>query len=81
MLREHDPIALTAGVSGDAAEELLPGAVGVIVHIHPGEAAFVVEFPEPDGNAAIATVLPYQLRPATPEDLAADRFYGKAVVG
>ena len=82
MLREHDPIALTAGVSGDAAEELLPGAVGVIVHIHPGGAAFEVEFLEPGGyTVAIATVLPGQMRLATPEDLAADRFYGKAAVG
>ena len=78
MFREHDPIVLTAGVDGDAAEALLPGAVGTIVHIHPGGTAFVVEFPASDGNVALATVLPDQLRPATPEDLAADRFYRKA---
>ena len=70
MLREHDPIVLTTGVAGDAAEALLPGAVGTIVHIHPGGAAFVVEFPALDGNAALATVRPDQLRLATPEDLA-----------
>ena len=80
MLREHDPIVLIAGVAGDAAAALLPGAVGAIVHIHPGGAAFVVEFLAPDGNAALATVLPDQMRPATPEDLAADRFYRKAAV-
>ena len=80
MLREHDPIVLTAGVAGDAAETLLPGAVGAIVHIHPGGVAFVVEFPAPDGNAALATVRPDQLRLATPDDLAADRFYKKAAV-
>ena len=80
MLREHDPIVLTAGVAGDDAESLLPGAVGVIVHIHPGGTAFVVEFLESDGNAALATVRPDQLRLATPEDLAADRFYKKAAV-
>ena len=80
MLREHDPIVLTAGVDGDAAEALLPGAVGTIVHIHPDGAAFVVEFLESEGNAALATVLPDQMRLATPEDLAADRFYRKAAV-
>ena len=80
MFREHDPIVLTTGVAGDAAEALLPGAVGVIVHIHPEAAAFVVEFSDPDGNAALATVLPHQMRLATPEDLAADRFYRKAAV-
>ena len=71
MLREHDPIVLTAGVAGDTAETLLPGAVGIVVHIHPDGAAFVVEFLESDGSAALATVLPHQLRPATPEGLAA----------
>ena len=81
MLREHDPIVLTAGVTGDAAEALLPGAVGTIVHIHPDGTAFVVEFLESDGNVALATVLPHQLRLATPEDLAADRFYRNAAVG
>ena len=80
MLREHDLIVLTAGVDGDDAEALLPGAVGTIVHIHPDGAAFVVEFPDPDGNAALATVFPDQMRLATPEDLAADRFYRKAAV-
>ena len=80
MLREHDPIVLTAGVAGDAAEALLPGAVGTIVHIHPGDVAFVVEFPVPDSIAALATVRPDQIRLATPEDLAADRFYRKAAV-
>ena len=81
MFREHDPIVLTAGVAGDDTETLLPGAVGTIVHIHPGGAAFVVEFLESEGNAALATVLPDQMRLATPEDLAADRFYRKAAVG
>lgn len=80
MLREHDPIVLIAGVAGDAAAALLPGAVGVIVHIHPGDVAFVVEFLESEGNAALATVRPDQMRPATPEDLAVDRFYRKAAV-
>ena len=65
-----------------AAGQLRPGDVGTIVYVQGGGAAFEVEFLEPGGyTVAIATVLPDQMRPATPEDLAADRFYGKAAVG
>ena len=61
---------------------LLPGDVGTIVYVQGGGAAFEVEFLEPGGyTVALATVLPDQIRLATPEDLAADRFYRKAAVG
>ncbi|MDE2815630.1 MAG: DUF4926 domain-containing protein [Chloroflexota bacterium] len=42
------------------------GDVGTIIHIHPEERAFVVEFMAQDGETrAIATVLPSQARPVT----------------
>ena len=70
MFVEHNRIVLTAPVTGDFDEELGPGDVGVIIHIHPGGVAFVVEFFTLDGDtAAIATVLPHQARPATDKDI------------
>ena len=44
MFKEHEQIVLTADVFGDEEEELKPGDVGAIIHIHPNEEAFVVEF-------------------------------------
>ena len=50
--------------------ELKRGDVGVIVHIHPGGAAMVVEFMALDGDTlAIATVLPSQARPVSGGDM------------
>ena len=70
MFREHTQIVLTDAVSGDFGEAMLPGDVGVIIHIHPGGAVFVVEFLALDGDtAAIATVLPSQARPVTGRDM------------
>ncbi len=70
MFKEHEQIVLTADVSGDEGEELKPGDVGSIVHVHPGEAAFVVEFMSLDGGTvALATVLPSQVRRITAADL------------
>jgi len=69
---------LKSGPAGTAGP-LLPGDVGTIVYVQGGGAAFEVEFLEPGGyTVALATVLPDQMRLATPEDLAADRFYRKA---
>ena len=66
MFKEHEQIVLTAEVCGDEGEELKPGDVGAIIHIHPGEEAFVVEFMSLDGETvAIATVLPSQARRVT----------------
>ncbi len=65
-LKEHTQIALTAPVTGDHGEELKPGDVGIIIHIHPGEEAIVAEFFTLDGETeAIATVLPSQMRQVT----------------
>ena len=70
MFKEHEQIVLTADVLGDAGEELKPGDVGTIVHIHPDKEAFVVEFMSLDGGTvAIATVLPSQVRLVTGADL------------
>ena len=70
MFKEHEQVVLTAAVSGDLKDNLLPGDVGTIVHVHPNGEAFVVEFTALDGETiAIATVLPSQARPATKTDL------------
>ena len=70
MFREHEQVALTAEIVGDDGEALMPGDVGVVVHTHPGDVAYVVEFFALDGRtAAIATVLPSQARQITRADI------------
>ena len=70
MFSEHEQVVLTDVVFGDSREELQPGDVGTIVHVHPGGNAFVVEFSALDGETvAIATLLPSQARPVTSTDL------------
>ena len=70
MFNEQEQIVLTAEVTGDEGEDLKPGDVGAVVHIHPGEQAFVVEFISLDGETvAIATVLASQARPISSADL------------
>ena len=70
MFREHEQIVLTAAVLGDDNEDLQPGDVGAVIHVHPGGEAFVVEFMSLDGETvAIATVLPSQARQVTSADL------------
>ena len=70
MFKEHDQIVLTAEVTADGGEKLMPGDVGVLVHIHPRDEALVAEFTTLDGDTrAIATVLPSQARAATRADL------------
>ncbi len=71
MFKEHEQIVLVAAVRGDDGEELQPGDVGSIVHVHAKGEAFVVEFMAWDGETvAIATVLPSQARQVTNADLA-----------
>ena len=68
--KEHEHVVLTAAVSGDHKDNLLPGDVGTVVHVHPNGEAFVVEFTASDGETiTIATVLPLQARPVTKADL------------
>lgn len=70
MFREHAQIVLTADIRGDEGEVLRSGDVGVVVHVHSGSEAYVVEFLTLDGDtAAIATVLPSQARPVTSQDI------------
>ena len=70
MFKEHEQIVLTVGVVGDEGEDLKPGDVGTVVHLHPGGDAFVVEFMSLSGDTvAIATVLPRQARSVTGSDL------------
>ena len=74
-MAEHSPLRETikSGVG------LLPGDVGTIVLVQGDGEAFEVEFVMPDScPAAIATVYPHQMRPATEEDLANDRFWQDA---
>lgn len=69
-LHEHNQFVLTADVTGDDDEELKPGDVGIIIHIHPGSEAFVAEFVTLNGNSSvIATVLSSQARPVTDKDI------------
>ena len=70
MFKEHERVVLTTDICGDEGEQLRSGDVGVVVHIHAGGEAYVVEFVALDGvTAAIATVLPSQARPVTGADL------------
>lgn len=70
MFREHEQVVLTADIIGDEGESLRPGDVGVVVHVHPGGEAYVVEFLTLDGDtAAIATVLSSQARPVATTDM------------
>ena len=70
LFKEHQQVVLTANVSGDEGEQLRPGDVGTIIHVHPGGEAYVVEFATLDGDTVdIATVLPSQTRPVTSRDL------------
>ena len=67
MLAEHDRAVLTDDI---AERDLKAGDVGTIVHVYPGGEAFEVEFLALDGDtAALATVLPSQVRPVARTDL------------
>jgi hypothetical protein len=67
MFKEHDRIVLTSDVP---EEGLKAGDIGTIVHVHRNGEAFEVEFLTLDGNtAAIATMLPSQMRPVSNRDI------------
>ena len=67
MFKEHGHIVLTTDIS---EEGLKAGDVGTIVNVYPQREAFDVEFLTLDGDtAAIATVLPSQVRPVTNKDI------------
>ena len=80
MFKEHEQIVLTADVRGDEGEELKPGDVGTIIHVHRDKAAFVVEFMSLDGaTVAIATVLLSHARPVNGADLTHARTIAAAI--
>jgi hypothetical protein len=67
MIQEHDCIVLTENLPD---EKLEAGDVGTVVHIHPGGAAYEVEFMTLTGQTiAVTTVLPTQLRPISKRDV------------
>lgn len=70
MFREHEQVVLTTDIRGDEGEVLRSGDVGIVVHVHPGGDAYVVEFLTLDGDtAAIGTVLLSQARSVTSTDM------------
>lgn len=80
MFKEHEQVVLTTDVLGDEGEKLKPGDVGTVIHVHPADAAVVVEFLSLDGDTvAIATVLPSQARPVTSADITHARTVPEAV--
>lgn len=67
MIKEHDCIVLTQDLPDDGLEV---GDVGTVVHVHRDGAAYEVEFMTLTGETvAVASVLPFQLRPVGRRDL------------
>ncbi len=63
MIKEHDCIVLTEDIPDGG---LQAGDVGTVVHVHRDAAAYEVEFITLTGETvAVATVLPFQLRPVS----------------
>jgi len=59
MLREHDVVAVTAGVPG---EGLSAGDVGAVVHCYPSRDAYEVEFVDDHGRTkGVVTLADSQL--------------------
>ena len=80
MFHEHEQIILTADVVGDEGQELKPGDVGTVIHVHPGNPAAVVEFMSLDGDTvAVATVMSSQVRSVTSADITHARTVPEAV--
>ena len=70
MFQEHDTVILTKTVQGDEGNNLLPGDVGFVIHIHGNSVAYVVEFMALDGDTIdVATVNPDQVRAVTAGDM------------
>jgi Domain of unknown function (DUF4926) len=66
-VKEHDCVVLTADLS---KEGLKAGDVGTVVHIHPRDVAYEVEFMTFTGKTiAVATVEASNLRPVAERDL------------
>ena len=79
MFKEHDTVILTDTIKGDDNNELLPGDVGCVIHIHGDADAYVVEFAALDGETVdIATVKPEQIRAIAAGDMTHARVTGPA---
>lgn len=67
MISEHERVVLTEPV---AAEGLVAGDVGTVVHVYPDGKAYEVEFTTLAGNTvAVATVEATSLRPVTGREI------------
>ena len=67
MIRELDLAALTTDLPEHG---LKAGDIGAVVHVHPPDLAYIVEFISPEGKTvAVVTVAREQVRPATVDEL------------
>ena len=67
MIREHDIVVLTQDIP---VEGLAVGDAGTVVHVHPNNAGYEVEFMTLDGQTiAVVTVMADQLRCVTRRDI------------
>jgi hypothetical protein len=68
MIKEHACIVLLQDLPQNS---LKAGDIGTVVHVHKSGAGYEVEFMTLAGETvAIVTLLPAQLRPISPRDLA-----------
>ena len=68
MINEHECVVLTEDLDG---EGLKAGDIGTVVHIHPGGAAYEVEFATLVGETiAVTTLSVKQVRPLAKHDMA-----------
>lgn len=68
MLEEHAMVAVTRDLP---AQQLRRGAIGTIVHVYPGAAAYEVEFDRIDGqDVPLATLGSADIRLATENEIA-----------
>jgi uncharacterized protein DUF4926 len=68
MIKEHDCVVLTQDLPDEGPRA---GDIGTVVHIHQKGAGYEVEFMTLAGETvAIATLLPAQVRPIAPRDIA-----------
>ena len=80
MFKEHEQIVLTDCVASDDGQELKPGDVGVIVHIHADGEAYIVEFMSLEGETvALATVRHSQARAVARDDISHARTMAPSV--
>ena len=69
MLREHEQ-TLIDSVTADERQNLRPGDVSVVVHVHPDGEAYAVEFLTLNGT----TMLPFQALEFTSAELTHARY-------